>query len=106
VLADNLGIHTPAGSRALRRFLAEQAADVTIVHTPRYDPDANRIEWLWRTTRRAVTHAHHRTALDELTADLTDHFADLASHPDAVLRHVGSPNAPAPRRDRELVHAA
>jgi transposase len=106
VLADNLGIHTPAGSLTLRAFLAEHADDVTLVYTPSYDPDANRIEWLWRTTRRTVTHAHQRTALDDLTADLTEHFADLAAHPDAVLRHVGSPHAPAAHPDRELAQAA
>jgi transposase len=105
VLADNLRIHTPAGSLVLRDFLTAHD-DVVLVYTPAYDPDANRIEWLWRTTRRAVTHAHERTDLDDLTADLTGHFADLAAHPEAVLRHIGSPNAPIPHRDRELVHAA
>src|SRR6266542_1988100 len=39
VLADNLSIHTPAGSRTLRAFLAEQADAVTIVYPPAYDPD-------------------------------------------------------------------
>jgi transposase len=96
VLADNLRIHTPAGSLVLRRFLAAHADDVVLVYTPAYDPDANRIEWLWRVTRRVVTHAHQRTALDDLTADLTEHFAALAAHPRAVLRHVGSPHATAP----------
>jgi transposase len=105
VLADNLGIHTPAGSLLVRQLLAERP-DLVLVYTPAYDPDANRIEWLWRPTRRAVTHAHHRTRLDALTADLTQHFADLAAHPDAVLGHVGSPNAPATRRDHPLVQAA
>jgi len=106
VLADNLRIHTPAGSLKLRAFLAEHAHDVLLVYTPAYDPDANRIEWLWRVTRRTVTHAHQRTAIADLTTDLADHFVDLGAHPDAVLRHVGSPNAPTPRRDRELIHAA
>jgi len=96
VLADNLRVHTPAGSLVLRAFLAAHPGEVVLVYTPRYDPDANRIEWLWRVTRRAVTHAHHRTAIDDLTADLTDHFADLVAHPRAVLRHVGSPHAAAP----------
>jgi len=105
VLADNLRIHTPAGSLVLRAFLAAHD-DVLLVYTPAYDPDANRIEWLWRPTRRAVTHAHRRTRIDELAADLTDHFATLAAHPDAVLRHVGSPNAPAPTPGRVLAHAA
>jgi len=106
VLADNLSIHTSAGSRTLRAFLAEQADAITIVYPPTYDPDANRIEWPWRSTRRAVTHAHQRTSLDDLTTDLTDHFADLAADPDAVLRHVGSPNAPAPPVGHALAEAA
>jgi transposase len=106
VLADNRRIHTPAGSLVLRAFLAEHADDVVLVYTPAYDPDANRIEWLWRSTRRAVTHAHDRTAIDDLTADLTDHFADLATHPDDVLRHVGSPNVPAPTPDLAMDQAA
>lgn len=105
VLADNLRIHTPAGSLLLRAFLAAHP-DVVLVYTPAYDPDANRIEWLWRPTRRAVTHAHDRTAIDDLATDLTDHFADLAAHPDTVLRHVGSPNAPAPPVDQPLADAA
>ena len=105
VLADNLRIHTPAGSLVLRAFLAAHD-DVRLVYTPAYDPDANRIEWLWRPTRRAVTHAHQRTTIDELTTDLTDHFAGLAAHPDTVLRHVGSPNAPAPPLDQPLAEAA
>ena len=57
VMYDNLGIHTPAGSLVLRAFLAAHPDDLILVYTPGYDPDANRIEWLWRTTRQVVTHA-------------------------------------------------
>jgi len=106
MLLDNLSTHTPAGAKLVRQFLAEHSDEAVLVYTPAYDPDANRIEWLWRPTRRAVTHAHHRTAIAELTADLTAHFADLARAADAVLGHVGSPNAPAHRRDHPLVQAA
>jgi len=106
VLLDNLSIHTPAGSRLVRAFLAEHADAIRLVDTPTDDPDANRIEWLWRVTRRAVTHAHQRTTLDALTTDLTDHVADLAAHPSAVLRHIGSPHAPAAHPDRGLALAA
>lgn len=105
VLLDNLGIHTPAGSLLVRQLLADRP-DLLLVYTPAYDPDANRIEWLWRPTRRAVTHAHRRTRIDDLAADLTAHFADLAQHPDAVLRHVGSPNTPLPTPDHALQAAA
>ena len=106
VLADNLSTHTPAGAQVVRAFLAAHPDDVLLVYTPAYDPDANRIEWLWRVTRRAVTHAHDRTAIEDLTADLTGHFAALAADPAAVLRHVGSPNAPAPPVAPALAEAA
>jgi transposase len=33
---------------------------LSLVYTPAYDPDANRIEWLWRVSRRIVTHNHQR----------------------------------------------
>ncbi len=29
-----------------------------LIYTPTYDPDSNRIEWLLRALRRAVTHSH------------------------------------------------
>src|SRR5579884_287775 len=81
VLLDNLGIHTAAGSRLVRQLLAERAGELVLVYTPAYDPDANRIEWLWRPTRRAVTHTHRRTRIADLDADLTAHFAALARDP-------------------------
>jgi transposase len=69
VILDNLGIHTPKGSLLLRRLLGELAEELVLVYTPTYDPDANRIEWLWRALRRAVTHTHRRQTLEELVAD-------------------------------------
>jgi len=80
--------------------------DVVLVYTPAYDPDANRIEWLWRGTRRAVTHTHQRTDIADLTTDLTAHFASLATHPADVLRQVGSSPHPAPIRDHRRALAA
>jgi hypothetical protein len=40
VILDNLGIHTPKGSRLLRGLLAELGEDLVLVYTPTYDPDA------------------------------------------------------------------
>jgi transposase len=53
----------------LRELLAELGEQLVLVYTPTYDPDANRIEWLWRALRRAVTHTHQRASLAELLAD-------------------------------------
>jgi DDE superfamily endonuclease len=104
VIVDNLGIHTPRGSRLLRALLAELGERLSLVYTPTYDPDANRIEWLWRLLRRAVTHTHGHEALDPLLADANEWARDLP--PAQVLRQIGSPFAPALEPARELDHAA
>ena len=93
VLADNLRTHTPRGSRLVREVLAEAHGHLRLVYTPSYDPEANRIEWLWRIVRRAVTHNHHREEFTVLLDDLWREFAALAQNPTAVLAHIGSPFA-------------
>ena len=91
VVCDNLRTHTAAGSKLVRRLLVEVEGHLHVVYTPAYDPDANRIEWRWRVSRRAVTHNHQRRDFATLCADAEAHFQDLATHPEAVLAHIGSP---------------
>ncbi|MGH2457076.1 MAG: transposase [Candidatus Limnocylindria bacterium] len=91
VVADNAGTHTAAGSKLVRTLVAELADRLRLVYTPAYDPDANRIEWLWRMSRRAVTHNHRHPDLAALAAAALAHFRHLAAHPEAVLAHIGSP---------------
>jgi transposase len=106
VILDNLGIHTPKGSRLLRGLLEELGEQLVLVYTPTYDPDANRIEWLWRALRRTVTHTHQRQTLVELVAD-TDRWAHTIT-PAEVLGQIGSPFAldHRPAIEEELDHAA
>jgi DDE superfamily endonuclease len=94
VILDNLGIHTPKGSQ------------LVLVYTPTYDPDANRIEWLWRALRRSVTHTHQRQLLQDLVAD-AERWAHTIT-PAQVLSQIGSPFAPnqQPAVEEELDHAA
>ena len=76
-----------------------------LVYTPTYDPEANRIEWLWRALRRAVTHTHTRQTLPPLLED-ADAWAHTIS-PLEILRQIGSPFADADlTTDQELAHAA
>jgi transposase len=91
VVADNAGTHTAAGSNLVRALVAELADDLRLVYTPPYDPDANRIEWLWRMSRRLVTHNHQHRDLAALVAAARDHFRHLAAHPQEVLAQIGSP---------------
>jgi transposase len=100
VLLDNLSIHTPRGSKRLRALLAEAGERLVLVYTPRYDPEANRIEWLWRGLRRTVTHNHQRETLEPLLADADRWAAGLSAA--AVLSQIGSPGTP----DQDLAYAA
>ena len=95
VLADNAGTHTAGGSKLVRVLLTELADDLRVVYTPAYDPDANRIAWLWRPVRRAVSHNHQRREMATLRADLEAEFRQLAEQPEAVLAHLGSPGCEA-----------
>jgi transposase len=104
VLLDNLGIHTPRGSELLRALLEELGERRVLVYTPTYDPDANRIEWLWRLLRGAVTHAHSRETLESLLADANEWARDIS--PAEVLSQIGSPFAPDSQPAQELDHAA
>jgi transposase len=105
VIADNLKTHTGAGSLLVRSMRAELQEHLYLVYTPAYDPDANRIEWLWRVSRRVVTHNHHRSDFALLLADVEQHFQALAQTPADVLRHIGSPFAPDKDQDIPLPRA-
>jgi hypothetical protein len=104
VVLDNLGIHTPRGSKKLRALLEEFTDRLHLVYTPAYDPDSNRIEWLWAIFRDAVTHNHRRTTFDALLADANQWAADLT--PAHALQHIGSPFAALPQLPEQLADVA
>jgi hypothetical protein len=78
VIVDNLRTHTAAGSRLVRQMLTELHDHLRLIYTPAYDPDANRIEWLWRWSRREVTHNHQWTTFAALLEDIHEHFQTLS----------------------------
>ena len=94
IIADNLKTHTAQGSLLVRSMLTELSGQLYLVYTPAYDPDANRIEWLWRISRRIVTHNHQRRDFEALLLDVRTHFETLSRTPHDLLRHIGSPFAP------------
>ena len=102
VITDNLKTHTSAGSLLVRSMLTELQEQLYLVYIPAYDPEANRIEWLWRVSRRVVTHNHHRSTFEQLLADVEQHFQALAQTPAEVLRPIGSPFAPDKEHDAPL----
>ena len=66
------------------------------------DDVPNPYKWLWRVSRRVVTHNHHRSDFALLLADVEHHFQALAQTPADVLRHIGSPFAPDKDQDGPL----
>ena len=94
IIADNLRTHTAHGSLLVRKMLSELKEHLHLVYTPAYDPDANRIEWLWRLSRRVVTHNHQRSSFELLITDVEKHFQALMLNPTTILRQIGSPFAP------------
>jgi transposase len=106
VLLDNLGIHTPKGSLLLRHLLEELRGQLVLVYTPAYDPESNRIEWLWRSLRRKVTHTHGHEILPPLLEN-ADSWARTISPMD-ILRQIGSPFADTvdPIIHQAIAHAA
>jgi hypothetical protein len=62
-------------------MLTELSIQLSLIDTPAYDPDANRIEWLWRISRRIVTHNHHCSDFESLLADARTHFESLSHTP-------------------------
>ena len=106
IIADNLKTHTAQGSLLVRSMLTELSGQLSLVYTPAYDPDANRIEWLWRISRRIVTHNHHREDFELLLADARTHFETLTRTPDDLLRHIGSPFASDKDTTQLETHAA
>ncbi len=88
VSLDNLGIHTPKGSRLLRGPLEELGEQLVLVSTPTYD------------------HTHQRQLLEDLLAD-ADRWAQTIPAAQ-VLSQIGSPFAPdqQPTAEEERNHAA
>lgn len=56
IITDKLKTHTTEGSLLVRSMLTELSDQLSLVYTPAYDPDANRIEW------RCAHLAPHRDA--------------------------------------------
>ena len=98
--------HTPASSKLVRQRLAEWHDHLRIMYTPAYDPESNRIEWLWRSLRRSDTHTHKRETLPPLLED-SDTWARTIS-PMEILRQIGSPFADTvdPTDQQAIAHAA
>jgi hypothetical protein len=90
-LVDNAPSHRVGKTGHVRRLLTANAGRLVLVFQPKYCPEVQPTERLWRQWRPNVTHNHTRGSLDELLADSDAWLRQMAAHPAAVLAAIGQP---------------
>jgi hypothetical protein len=93
VLVDNAPSHRVGKTGIVRRFLDRLAGAVVLVFQPKYAPESQPTERVWRQWRPNVSHNHTRGVLEELIEDSDAYLERLAATPTAVLRALGLPLA-------------
>jgi DDE superfamily endonuclease len=88
-LVDNAPSHRVGKTGWVRRLLEADAGSVVLVFQPKYAPELQPTERLWRQWRPNVTHNHTRGQLAELFADRDGWLERMAADPRAVLSAVG-----------------
>jgi transposase len=77
LIQDGARYHT---SKAMQEFFAAHAERITVYPLPRYSPDFNPIEYLWRNVKKQATHLRYFPTFADLTKKVDaklEHFADL-----------------------------
>jgi hypothetical protein len=88
-LVDNAPSHRVGKTGWVRRFLDQNAGSVVLVFQPKYCPEVQPTERLWRQWRPNVTHNHTRAALEDLIGDSDAWLTRMAADPAAVLAALG-----------------
>jgi hypothetical protein len=91
LLADNAPSHQVGKTGIMRRFLDALAGQVVLVFQPKYSPELQPVERLWRQWRPNVTHNHTRGDLETLEADSNRWLERAAADPARVLQMLGMP---------------
>jgi hypothetical protein len=98
-LVDNAPSHQVGKTGIVRRGLDALAGRVVLVFLPRYSPDLQPAERLWRQWRPNVTHNHTRATMTALQGDSDAWLGRMVAQPEAVLQALALP----PRLPTRLV---
>jgi hypothetical protein len=91
-LVDNAPSHQVGKTGMVRRGLDALAGRVVLVFLPRYSPDLQPTERLWRQWRPNVTHNHTRATMAALLGDSDAWLGRMAAEPAAVLQDLALPS--------------
>ena len=86
IIQDGAPYHT---SKAMEQFFAENAKRITMFQLPRYSPDFNPIEYLWRNVKKQATHMRYFATFPDLTKKVDEKLAYFADTPQSILGLMG-----------------
>src|SRR3972149_1634981 len=86
IIQDGARYHT---SKAMQKFFAEHTERITMFQLPRYSPDFNPIEYLWRNVKKQATHMRYFKTFDDLTKKVDQKLAYFANLPESILGLMG-----------------
>jgi transposase len=86
IIQDGASYHT---SKAMRKFFEEQADRLTIYQLPRYSPEFNPIEFLWRNVKKQATHLRYFPKFEDLTKKVDEKLDYFANLPESILGLMG-----------------
>lgn len=90
LLTDNAPTHKVGKTGIVRGALDELAGRAVVAFLPKYSPDLQPAERLWRQWRPNVTHNHTRGNMADLQGDSDAWLGRMAADPEAVLRALGN----------------
>ena len=89
-------LHVTYASKAMQFFFTQHTDRMTVYQLPRYSPDFNPIEYLWRNIKKQTTHLRYLSTLDDLTQRVDEKLAYLAKpgnmNPQLAARIMAEPN--------------
>jgi transposase len=86
ILQDGARYHT---SKAMQAFFAAHADRIAVYQLPRYSPEFNPIEYLWRNIKKQATHLRYFPKFEDLTQKVDQKLHHFASMPDSILGLMG-----------------
>ena len=86
LIQDGARYHT---CKAMQAFFQKHADRLTVYQLPRYSPDFNPIEGLWRNVKKRATHLRYHPTFQHLVETVDDKLAYFASLPDSIFALMG-----------------
>jgi transposase len=86
LIQDGARYHT---SQAMQGFFEQHAERLTVYQLPKYSPDFNPIEYLWRNLKKHATHLRYFPTFDALTQKVDEKLEYFAHLPSAILGLMG-----------------